>query len=76
MGLAVRFPEPGKLLYRVCGTSEYMSPEMVCRKGYSYMTDIWSFGVFVYELLTCSTPFHAADGEQQVWSPCLVYPYN
>jgi len=65
MGLATRFPEPGKLLYRMCGTSEYMSPEMVCRKGYSYMTDIWSFGVFVYELLTCSTPFQAGDGEPQ-----------
>lgn len=59
LGLAAQMPEDGKKLFRVCGTSEYMSPEMICRKGYGFMTDIWSYGIFIYELLTCITPFQA-----------------
>jgi serine/threonine protein kinase len=34
--------------YTVCGTPEYMSPEMLNGKGYNKMTDWWSFGIIMY----------------------------
>ncbi len=38
--------------YSFCGTVEYMAPEVVNRKGHSYVADWWSFGVLMvsYEL--------------------------
>lgn len=43
------------------GTPEYMAPEMLIRtrreKGYGISVDVWSFGVFIYELITGNPPF-------------------
>lgn len=35
----------------LCGTSEYMAPEMLTRNGYGKYVDWWSFGALVYEML-------------------------
>lgn len=40
-----------------CGTPNHFSPEIVNRKEYSFEVDIWSFGVFIYELLVGRCPF-------------------
>jgi len=42
---------------QMCGTAEYRSPEMISGQGYGYMTDIWAYGVLVYEMFTFATPF-------------------
>jgi NIMA (never in mitosis gene a)-related kinase len=41
-----------------CGTSSYMSPQMVHQDPYTSKTDIWSFGCIVYELLTLRKAFY------------------
>ena len=41
----------------VCGTCEYMAPEMVARKGYGKGADYWSLGCIVYEMLSGNPPF-------------------
>jgi p90 ribosomal S6 kinase len=47
--------------YSFCGTVEYMAPEVVNRKGHSYVADWWSFGVLMYEMLTGSLPFQGGN---------------
>lgn len=36
----------------ICGTLEYVAPEVISKKEYGPHTDIWSFGILVYEMLT------------------------
>jgi protein kinase A len=38
--------------YTLCGTSKYLSPEMIDGRGHGTPTDYWSLGIVVYELLS------------------------
>jgi serine/threonine protein kinase len=39
------------------GTILYFAPEIVERKGYCKLVDLWQLGVFAYELATSESPF-------------------
>lgn len=41
----------------ICGTQEYMAPEMIARKGYGRAADFWSLGCIAYEMLHGLPPF-------------------
>ncbi|CAM9158210.1 unnamed protein product [Hapterophycus canaliculatus] len=44
-------------LKTICGTNEYMAPEMILRKGYGKAVDWWSMGALVYEMTAGYPPF-------------------
>lgn len=45
----------------ICGTLDYLPPEMVESKEHDYTVDIWALGVLLYEFLVGKPPFEEID---------------
>lgn len=45
------------LTYTFVGTPQYLCPEMLLNKGYSFASDFWCLGVLIFELYTQKNPF-------------------
>lgn len=44
--------------FTMCGTPEYIAPEVLHNNGYGFAVDWWGCGILVYELVAGTTPFH------------------
>lgn len=53
---------PGMRRMTLCGTLDYLPPEMVEGKEHDRLVDLWSLGVLCYEFLTGNPPFEDASG--------------
>lgn len=44
-----------------CGTPDFMAPEIVAGKQYDRSVDWWAFGVLMFQMLLCQSPFKGDD---------------
>lgn len=61
-GLAVKLNDAQSSEQRtLCGTPNYISPEIVSRQPYGLTTDIWSLGCMFYTMLVGKAPFESQE---------------
>lgn len=58
-GLAKKL-EGGKT-WTLCGTPDYLAPEVILNEGHDWAVDYWGLGVLIYEMTAGVPPFYADD---------------
>ncbi|SCV73922.1 BQ2448_6352 [Microbotryum intermedium] len=53
---------PGNRRTTLCGTLDYLPPEMIENKPHSEKVDLWALGVLTFEFLVGKPPFEDMDG--------------
>ncbi|NWS75054.1 PLK1 kinase, partial [Crotophaga sulcirostris] len=59
-GLATKVEYDGERKKTLCGTPNYIAPEVLGKKGHSFEVDIWSLGCIMYTLLVGRPPFETS----------------
>ncbi|XP_061456190.1 serine/threonine-protein kinase PLK1 [Rhineura floridana] len=59
-GLATKVEYDGERKKTLCGTPNYIAPEVLGKKGHSFEVDVWSIGCIMYTLLVGKPPFETS----------------
>lgn len=64
MGFAKRIHN--RRTFSMCGTPDYMAPEIIKRQGHGKGVDYWALGCLIFEMITNTSPFNKGNDPPQV----------
>ncbi|RJE20888.1 camp-dependent protein kinase [Aspergillus sclerotialis] len=67
-GFAKECPD---ITWTLCGTPDYLAPEVVSSKGYNKSVDWWSLGILIFEMLCGFTPFWDSGSPVKIYENIL-----
>lgn len=73
-GLATQLKRPDERHMTMCGTPNYISPEVVSRTSHGLPADVWSVGCMLYTLLVGRPPFET-DAVQSTLNKVVMSEY-
>ena len=60
-GLAIQLEHPDEEHFTLCGTPNYIAPEVAMQKSYGPPVDLWSVGCLFYSMVVGVPPFERGD---------------
>uniref|UniRef100_A0A3Q1FU94 Ribosomal protein S6 kinase related a n=1 Tax=Acanthochromis polyacanthus TaxID=80966 RepID=A0A3Q1FU94_9TELE len=73
-GLSRRLKRGGRA-FTICGTIQYMAPEVLSGGPYSHAADWWSLGVMLFSLVTGEFPLLAEQNHGSMLEKVRDFPY-
>lgn len=53
-----KYIQPDETEYSLCGTPEYLAPEVLSGEGHGLASDWWALGILIYEMIIGIPPFY------------------
>ncbi|XP_051255114.1 ribosomal protein S6 kinase-related protein isoform X5 [Dicentrarchus labrax] len=73
-GLSRRLKRGGRA-FTICGTIQYMAPEVLSGGPYNHAADWWSLGIMLFSLVTGEFPVPAEPDHSTMFHKVKVFPY-